>query len=499
VRHRRVPADTPAPAVTAMGQLPDATMGDLYHDGRRRPELRAARRSVAAVGWYSSPRVSGLANPPTPSPRGQPPAGGFASGPARGARPDLAQSSGEGVRQFVVFALIALVMVDALLLGTAALAPSRVGWGAAAVGGALLLVAIALSRRARVIVPPGPPVSAVANPAVAHPTTAGPAWSNPASSPSASGSVDPSGRVPREPYEMLEKLGAGTMGEVWRARHHRLRRDAAVKVIRPGSVETEDLDRFKREARMMARLVSPYAVTVFDFGERADGSLFYAMELLDGIDLQEYVTRFGPMPPARVVRIMQHVCHCLAEAHSVGLVHRDLKPSNVMLCRYGRDVDFVKVLDFGLAKGVTEATLADTLTRDGTVLGTPAYIAPESLRGSKEVDGQVDIYALGCIAFWLLTGRMVFEETNAMAMVKAHVGAAPRRPSDVAPQPIPALLDEVVLACLAKDPAQRIRGAPEVSRRFSVIKMKSAWTEADADAWWADHMPAPSVASPPVL
>jgi len=292
-----------------------------------------------------------------------------------------------------------------------------------------------------------------------------------------------------EPYELIERLSSGSMGEVWRARHRRLKRFAAIKIIKPGASESEDMDRFKREARMMAQLVSAHTVAIYDFGLKHDGELFYAMELLDGIDLQAFVERFGPMPPARVIRVLTQACHSLDEAHQTGLVHRDFKPANVMLCRHGRDVDFVKVLDFGLAKGVTEATVSEDLTSDGTVLGTPAYIAPESLKGSTNVDGQADIYALGCIAFWLLTGKMLFEERTAMGMVKAHVSSKPRRPSDVASQPIPALLDEMVLACVAKDPDKRTQGAAEVARRLSVVKPKQTWTDADSIAWWEANMP----------
>ena len=217
-------------------------------------------------------------------------------------------------------------------------------------------------------------------------------------------------------YLLEEKLGQGGMGEVWRARHRMLARPAAIKLIRPSiskdarpEVSGGAQRRFEREAQVIARLRSPHTVELFDFGVAADGSFYYVMELLDGLDANTLLRRFGPIPPERAVYLLRQVCHSLSEAESCGLVHRDIKPANIFLCRYGEDYDFVKVLDFGLVKAFDEPSDHDTgLTRENAVQGTPAFIAPEQALGGSTLDGRVDIYATGCVAYWLLTGQLVF-------------------------------------------------------------------------------------------
>ena len=297
-------------------------------------------------------------------------------------------------------------------------------------------------------------------------------------------------------YHLVEKLGQGGMGEVWRAHHRTLARSAAVKLIRTSvlgadpSRALETVKRFEREARATAALRSPHTIAVYDFGLAAGGTFYYVMELLDGFSLQGLVERFGPVPPERVVRLIRQACHSLAEAHAAGLVHRDVKPANLFVCRLGLDLDFVKVLDFGLVKiQRSDAKGAEALTLEGDFAGTPAYAPPEVVAGAEDVDGRADIYALGCVAYWLLTGQRVFESGNAMQMVADHLRTPPVPPSRRATQPIPAGLEEIVLRCLEKDPARRPASAAELSRELAALGIEPLWTEERARAWWAAHPP----------
>ncbi|MES1177205.1 MAG: serine/threonine-protein kinase [Myxococcales bacterium] len=284
-------------------------------------------------------------------------------------------------------------------------------------------------------------------------------------------------------YDLLELIGSGTMGELWKAKHKALGRVVALKRIKSAVADAEDSARFKREARATSDLRSPHTVEVFDFGED-NGVLFYAMECLDGIDLQRLITRDGPIPPARAIPILAQACHSLADAHAQGVVHRDIKPANLMLCRYGLDLDFVKLLDFGLAKAVHKEGTEGALTRQGIVLGTAAYVAPESLKGSALVDARADIYALGAIAFWLVTGRLVFDLDKSMAMVRAHLSQMPPLASTCSRFAIPRELDETIAWCLKKDPDQRPQTASELSERLLSIHSLDRWTKQDAAAWW---------------
>jgi serine/threonine-protein kinase len=296
---------------------------------------------------------------------------------------------------------------------------------------------------------------------------------------------------PESAYELLDAIGSGQMGTVHRGRHRLLARPVAIKTIKPGNVDHEDLARFKREARAIAGLYSPHTVAVYDFGTRSDGSLYYVMELLAGIDLQRFIQQHGAMPPERAVYVLRQICHSLEEAHSVGLVHRDLKPSNVMLCKYGLDADFVKVVDFGLVKGAGAASGAATveinLTKEHVVLGTPAYLAPESLKGSSKVMASADVYALGCIAFWLLTARLVFDYDQPLRMVGAHSTEAPSPPSRFAPG-VPRELDAIVLRCLEKQPERRPT-ASELFNTLEHLRFERAWTSEDARRWWQRQSP----------
>ena len=297
-------------------------------------------------------------------------------------------------------------------------------------------------------------------------------------------------------YRLEERLGEGGMGEVWRASHRLLARPAAIKLIRPpghGSPAIpEDMRRrFEREAQITAQLRSPHTVTLFDFGSTDEGSFYYVMELLEGVDTDTLIKRFGPIPAERVVHILKQMCHSLWEADSCGLVHRDIKPANIFLCRYGEDYDFVKILDFGIAKAAHE-TAPDTqtaITMPNVIQGTPAFIAPEQAIGGDDVDARADIYATGCVAYWLLTGELVFTGDTPMKLLLAHAQTPPTAPSTRTELPIPTDLDALVLSCLAKDREQRPQSARDLLGRLDALPLERHWTEARAREWWRVHLP----------
>jgi serine/threonine protein kinase len=294
-------------------------------------------------------------------------------------------------------------------------------------------------------------------------------------------------------YRLVTLLGKGGMGEVWRARHHMLARDAAIKLIQPDMLSPSSGNamllrrRFEQEAKTTALLRSPHTVELYDFGVARDGVFYYAMELLDGIDLETLVKKFGPLPPARAVNILRQVCRSLADAHRHSLIHRDIKPTNIFLCRMGNEYDYVKVLDFGLVKVLDETDAK--LTADGATTGTPAYMAPEMALGSSCVDGRTDLYGLGCVAYWLITGGLVFEEKNATAMMLAHLYKIPVLPSEKSELKVPVSLDRAIMTCLAKDQAARPADAAMLERVLENCASSDSWTSEDAERWWRIHMP----------
>ena len=297
-------------------------------------------------------------------------------------------------------------------------------------------------------------------------------------------------------YRLVERLGKGGMGEVWRAKHRMLARPAAIKLIRPEMLGARDpatrellLRRFEREAQATALMRSSHTMELYDFGMADDGTFYYVMELLDGFDLNQLVERFGPVPPERAVHFLRQVCESLAEAHEAGLIHRDVKPANLYACHYGREVDFIKVLDFGLVKqGRAPEADADKLTgADLAAGGTPAFMSPEQALGDGDVDGRSDIYALGCVAYWLLTGTLVFKGTTPMETIVLHVNRPPEPPSRRIARPIPAELEEIVLDCLAKDPADRPQTADELAERLAAVRTAEAWSPRRAREWWDGH------------
>jgi hypothetical protein len=296
-------------------------------------------------------------------------------------------------------------------------------------------------------------------------------------------------------YVLGDLIGAGGMGEVWQATHRFLVRPAAIKLIRPavlGAVTKPQRDvlveRFRREARAAANLRSPHTIQLYDFGVASDGTFYYVMELLNGMDLQTMVSTHGPLPASRTIYLLQQACESLAEAHERGLVHRDIKPANIQVCRMGQYFDYVKVLDFGLVKTQGPAGEVDPgLTAPNTVTGTSAYLSPESALG-EPVDQRTDIYALGCVAYWMLTGRYVFTGDSPIQIVARHVNTAPAPPSRYSAFDICPGLDELVLSCLRKKPSDRPATARELCDRLGECDVETPWTREDARTWWETRM-----------
>ena len=305
-------------------------------------------------------------------------------------------------------------------------------------------------------------------------------------------------------YHLGELLGRGGMGEVYTATHRMLARPAAIKLIRPemlthmdGEARQLAVKRFRREADAAARLQSPHTVQLYDFGVTDDGTLYFVMELLDGMDLETLVRKHGPMPANRVIHLICQACESLEEAHRFGLVHRDVKPANLHVGRMGLRHDVLKVLDFGLVKGVAGAQREHSLaTEAGLTPGTPSYMAPEIALGEAP-DGRADIYAIGCVAYFLLTGRLVFDGDTMLQIVARHLQNDPVAPSQRTTAPIPPALDRIILSCLAKTADARPATAAELARALASVEVE-AWTEEQAAAWWASvRAPSPMLASAP--
>lgn len=353
-------------------------------------------------------------------------------------------------------------------------------------------------------------------------------------------------------YRLLSCLGKGGMGEVWRAEHRLLARQAAIKLIRNDSGEppsSESIERFRREAQTLAALRASNTIELYDYGVTEEGTLFYVMELLDGVDFETLVDRSGPQPPGRVIHLLIQACRSLAEAHEAGLVHRDIKPANLFACRRADELDLVKVLDFGLVRAVTpensiiasgphdttnsierlralvgtedvtgdtldgsqilgESGIATTtapsgpkLTRADHVMGTPEYMAPEQATGS-DVDGRADLYALGAVAFWLLTGMPVFRRQNVFQLLVAHMTEPPPDVAALCNMPLPEGLAVLITECLAKSPAERPASARELLARLRAIPLatEEEWTQSKAALWWDQHQPVkPSAAQSETL
>jgi hypothetical protein len=298
-------------------------------------------------------------------------------------------------------------------------------------------------------------------------------------------------------YHLEQLLGRGGMGEVWLGRHQLLARTAAVKLVRPEVLGAGSdaaaalmLRRFEREAQATAALSSPHSIRLFDFGVTEDRTFYYVMELLAGRDLETLVREFGPLPADRALYVLRQVCHSLAEAHARGLVHRDVTPANIYLCRMGLDYDFVKVLDFGLVKFNDQRAMEHTIMGAAAhaTAGTPAFMAPEQI-AEGDVDARADVYSLGCVAYYLLTGQLVFDADTAMKMFLQHLQQTPLPPSQRTELPVPPDVDALVLACLHKDPARRPQNAEELLRLIDGLRGGGRWNNERARVWWQHHLP----------
>lgn len=302
-------------------------------------------------------------------------------------------------------------------------------------------------------------------------------------------------------YSLESLLGRGGMGEVWRAKHAMLARPAALKLIRSDMFEQfgkdkaeKILQRFEREAQVTARLRSPHTIELFDFGRADDGAFYYAMELLEGLTMRELVRAYGAVPAPRAISFLLQICHSLEEAHRAGLVHRDIKPSNLMLCQYGSDSDFVKVLDFGLVKESARAVAdrGERVSMPGTTAGTPGYIAPETYMGAP-ADHLSDIYSLGCVAFYLITGEKLFADFSPDEAIEAHISQPPTPFGRVLGErhlrEMPPELEMLVMDCLAKTKERRPQSVEEVASRLKAINCSQPWSQTQARQWWEEHRP----------
>lgn len=294
-------------------------------------------------------------------------------------------------------------------------------------------------------------------------------------------------------YRLVKRLGVGGMAEVWRAEHKMLARPAAIKLIRPevlvrhGPIEAERLLRlFTREARTTAQLSSPHTIVLYDFGINREGAFYYVMELLDGIDLQTLVERFGPQPSERVAHLLSQVCHSLREAHQQNFVHRDVKPANIFTCALGGELDFAKVLDFGLV--LDRHPTPDEIEDEQRFVGTPAVMAPEMLRFQAPVDARADIYAVGCVGYWLLTGQRVFEATTRADMLVMHAHQRPILPSKRVDRAISPELEELVMTCLEKNPNKRPQSAGELMELLSALTFPTPWSDERRALWWRTNL-----------
>ena len=293
-------------------------------------------------------------------------------------------------------------------------------------------------------------------------------------------------------YHLIEKIGEGAMGEVWRAKHQLLARPAAIKLIRTDVLidskkKESALKRFQLEAKATAGLLSPNTVKLYDYGTTEKGALYYVMQLLHGLDLYSFCMRFGPIKPARLIFLLKQACRSLIEAHEAGLVHRDIKPQNIFVCKLGIEYDFLKILDFGVAKKMDNENYGN-VTSNSEFVGTPLYTAPEALSRKALITDRSDIYSLGCVAYWALTGRNVIKSKKIMQILLDHVKVQPNPPSAVCDLDIPAEMDTVIMKCLEKDPEKRFN-ARELWSFLDNIQLQDVWNATSAEEWWHENLP----------
>ncbi len=306
-------------------------------------------------------------------------------------------------------------------------------------------------------------------------------------------------------YQILRELGTGGMGKVYEASHAFLCRPTAIKIMEDTKEAGREsaMARFEKEVKLSATLTHPNSVTIFDYGCSDDNTLFYAMELLEGLDLQRLIERFGPMSAARTLFILNQICGALNEAHEKGIVHRDIKPSNIFLACQGGIYDFVKVLDYGLAKEMNDNE-DHGLTQTGELIGTPRYIAPESVTDKANIDRRTDIYLLGAVAYWMTTGKAPFEADTSVEVIVEHLTHLPKKPSEVSEIEIPEALENIILKCLEKRQEDRFQNITEVLVALQKVPLQNSWSSEAAREWWNLHFPVkkellPETIQPPAV
>jgi serine/threonine-protein kinase len=287
-------------------------------------------------------------------------------------------------------------------------------------------------------------------------------------------------------YTLEGKIGEGAMGMVFRASHAMMRRPTAVKLLRPENASEVNIARFEREVQLTSQLTSPHTIAIYDYGRSLEGVFYYAMEYLPGIDLQRLVEAFGPLREGRAIHVLRQACESLQEAHQAGLIHRDIKPANLIVCERGGVPDMVKVLDFGLVKDISGAG-DPALSAAGTIAGTPLYLSPEAILKPAKVDARSDVYSLGAVAYFLVTGKPVFESENAVEVCIHQVKTAPVPPSQRTGRAFAADLEGLVLRCLAKEPGERYQSAAELLDALDACGDASAWGKRQAREWWERH------------
>ena len=284
-------------------------------------------------------------------------------------------------------------------------------------------------------------------------------------------------------YRLMERLGAGGMGEVYKAEHVLLKRPCAIKLIKPASeADANAIARFEKEVKTTARLTHWNTIEIYDYGRTDDGTFYYVMELLPGMSLEDLVEKHGPLPPERVVHLLRQICWALQEAHSVGLIHRDIKPANVFASQRGGVFDVAKLIDFGLVKQGSQSS-PDTATNRGSFSGTPLYMSPEQASAYEDVDRRADIYSLGGVAYYLLTGQPPFTSKNVLELLAAHQNLEVASPSRLNAA-VPADLDQIILKCMAKNPSERFQDADEMRSALEQCSCANEWGPREAAGWW---------------
>jgi len=287
-------------------------------------------------------------------------------------------------------------------------------------------------------------------------------------------------------YVLVQEIGRGANGMVYRARHSLLRRPVAVKLLSPDMTNDANAARFEHEVQMTSQLTHPNTVAIYDYGRTPEGLFYFAMEYLGGIDLDQLVRQFGAQPEGRVIHILRQVCGSLSEAHRSGLIHRDVKPANIILTRRGGVCDLVKVLDFGLVKAVHLGSAAGM--KANVVVGTPHFMSPEAVERPESVDSRSDLYSLGAVGYWLLTGKTLFDDDTVEDLLVCQVKTLPPNPVERLGKPVSPDLADLLMRCLAKQPDQRPPSAEALDQALAGCASAGAWTPLDADQWWRANM-----------